>query len=218
VCEDGGRAAALERAGGSELPPAGQVCGRPGGFRVQEKVSVRFVEGFVERAGRLNVGNGLEPGVDMGPLAHDRRIKAMESLMEDSKRAGGTVRIGGSRSNRKGYFFEPTVLTDLSDDSKAMTEEPFGPVALMRPFKDYDEAVHVANRLPFGLAAYAFTRDSRRATRLGDDIESGMVGINTFRINVPESPFGGIKQSGHGSEEGIEGLDSCLITKFVSEA
>jgi len=218
VFDDADVEAALDQSVMSKFRNAGQVCVSPTRFFVQEKVYDKFVDGFVQRAGRLNVGNGLEDGVDMGPLAHDRRITAMEDLMADSKAAGAEVRIGGSRSNRKGYFFEPTVLENLPDDSKAMTEEPFGPVALMRPFSDYEEAVHHANRLPYGLAAYAFTRDHRTASRLGDDIESGMIGINTFRISVPESPFGGVKQSGHGSEEGIEGLESCLVTKFVSEA
>ncbi len=208
----------LDLAVATKYRNAGQVCVSPTRFLVQQKIYDRFVDGFVERAGRINVGDGLEPGVQMGPLAHERRIAAMENLMARSKAEGGNIRIGGSRSNRKGYFFEPTVITDLPDDSFGMTEEPFGPAALLRPFTEYEEAVTIANRLPYGLAAYAFTNQAQRATRLGDDIESGMVGINTFHINVPESPFGGVKQSGHGSEEGIEGLESCLVTKFVSEA
>lgn len=218
VFDDADVDAVLDQAVPAKFRNSGQVCVSPTRFFVQEKIYDRFVDGFTARAGRLNVGDGLDEKTDMGPLAHGRRIAAMESLMSDSRSAGATVRMGGSRSNRPGYFFEPTVLTDLPDDSKAMTEEPFGPVALMRPFREYEEAVYHANRLPYGLAAYAFTDNAKRATRLGDDIEAGMVGVNTFRISTHEAPFGGVKQSGHGSEEGPEGLDACLVTKFVSEA
>jgi succinate-semialdehyde dehydrogenase/glutarate-semialdehyde dehydrogenase len=210
--------AVLDQAVAAKFRNSGQVCVSPTRFFVQEKIYDRFVDGFVQRAGRLNVGDGLDEATDMGPLAHSRRIAAMESLMADSKASGATVRMGGARSNRSGFFFEPTVLTDLPDDARAMNEEPFGPVALMRPFGAYEEAIHQANRLEYGLAAYAWTNNAKRTTALGNDIEAGMVGINTFRISVHEAPFGGVKQSGHGSEEGPEGLDACLVTKFVAEA
>ena len=121
-------------------------------------------------------------------------------------------------SRARGYFWQPTVLSDVPNTARIMNEEPFGPVAILNPFSDFDTAIQQANRLPYGLAAYAFTRSSRNVNLLGEQIEAGMIGINSYAISVPESPFGGVKESGHGSEEGIEGLDACLVTKFVSEA
>ncbi len=202
----------------SKYRNAGQVCVSPTRFLVQDTVYEDFVKGFTKRAKALKVGDGLDESVQMGPLAHPRRIEAMETLLADAAEHQGKLETGGSRMPGKGYFWEPTVLSSVPTDARIMNEEPFGPVALINPLTDFESAVAEANRLPYGLAAFAFTRDARRVTRLGDEIEAGMVGVNTFRISVPESPFGGVKESGHGSEEGIEGLDACLVTKFVSEA
>jgi succinate-semialdehyde dehydrogenase/glutarate-semialdehyde dehydrogenase len=197
---------------------AGQVCVSPTRFYVHEKIYQRFVAGFAKRAGALRVGDGLEEGTQMGPLAHSRRVEAMESLLGDARERGARFHTGGSRIGTRGYFWQPTVLSDVGNEARIMNEEPFGPVALVNPFSDFDAVMQQANRLPYGLAAFAFTRSSRTVNLVGEQIEAGMVGINSYAISVPESPFGGVKESGHGSEEGIEGLDACLVTKFVSEA
>jgi succinate-semialdehyde dehydrogenase/glutarate-semialdehyde dehydrogenase len=197
---------------------AGQVCVSPTRFYVHEKIYERFVEGFAKRAAALRVGDGLEEDTQMGPLAHSRRIEAMETLLDDARRHGAKFHTGGSRLGARGYFWQPTVLSDIGNDARIMNEEPFGPVALINPFSDFEAVMQQANRLPYGLAAFAFTRSSRTVNLVGEQIEAGMVGINSYAISVPESPFGGVKESGHGSEEGIEGLEACLVTKFVSEA
>jgi succinate-semialdehyde dehydrogenase/glutarate-semialdehyde dehydrogenase len=142
----------------------------------------------------------------------------METLLGDARERGARFHAGGSRLGTRGYFWQPTVLAEVGNDTRIMNEEPFGPVALINPFSDFDAVMQQANRLPYGLAAFAFTRSSRTVNLVGEQIEAGMVGINSYAISVPESPFGGVKESGHGSEEGIEGLEACLVTKFVSEA
>jgi succinate-semialdehyde dehydrogenase / glutarate-semialdehyde dehydrogenase len=197
---------------------AGQVCVSPTRFYVHEKIYDRFVAGFAARARALRVGDGLSETTQMGPLAHARRVDVMESLLRDAREQGAQFHTGGSRLGSQGFFWQPTVLSDVTNDARIMNEEPFGPVAIINPFSDFDSVIQQANRLPYGLAAYAFTRSSRTVNLVGEQIEAGMVGINSFAISVPESPFGGVKESGHGSEEGIEGLDACLVTKFVSEA
>jgi succinate-semialdehyde dehydrogenase/glutarate-semialdehyde dehydrogenase len=202
----------------SKYRNAGQVCVSPTRFYVQEKIYDRFVEGFTSRARALKVGNGLADGTQMGPLAHPRRIESMERLLGDARKSGARFNTGGARISGSGYFWEPTVISAVSNDARIMNEEPFGPVAIINPFSDFDTAIREANRLPYGLAAFAFTRSSRNVNLLGEQIEAGMIGINSYAISVPESPFGGVKESGHGSEEGIEGLDACLVTKFVSES
>jgi succinate-semialdehyde dehydrogenase/glutarate-semialdehyde dehydrogenase len=197
---------------------AGQVCISPTRFYVQEQSYPKFLARFTEYAKGLKLGDGLERGIGMGPLANARRLDAMESFVNDAKERGGKIVAGGSRQGNQGYFFQPTVITDVPDDSKIMTEEPFGPVAPIVPFKSFDEVVERANSLQFGLAAYAFTASGATATAIGDAIQSGMVGVNSVAISTPETPFGGIKESGYGSEGGIEGLQAYLNTKFVSQA
>lgn len=218
VFDDVDVAQVLDQAVAAKFRNAGQVCVSPTRFLVHEKVFDAFVDGFAERARNLKVGNGLEPDTAMGPLIHARRVAAIDALVRDAEAHGGEVRAGGRRLNQPGYFYQPTVLANVNTTARIMNEEPFGPVAIINPFRDADAAIHEANRLPYGLAAFAFTRDISWAGRLGEVLEAGMVGVNTFRISVPDSPFGGIKESGHGSEEGIEGLEACLVTKFVSEA
>jgi len=196
---------------------AGQVCISPTRFYVQDDVYDRFLKRFTEYAQGIKLGDGLEKGTTMGPLANSRRLDAMESLVNDSKNRGGKIVTGGKRHGNQGYFFEPTVITDVPDDSKIMTEEPFGPVAPIVRFKTFDEVVARANSLPFGLASYAFTTSSTTATMIGDALQSGMVGVNSVAISTPETPFGGIKESGYGSEGGIEGLEAYTNRKFISQ-
>ena len=197
---------------------AGQVCIAPTRFLVQEGVYDSYLSKFVAKCEAIKLGNGLEAGTTMGPLANDRRVSAMEALVADAVGKGAKVRTGGKRAGNKGYFFEPTVLTDVPSDARVLHEEPFGPLAVFMPFKSYEEAVAEANRLEYGLASYAYTRDTNRVTALGADIESGMIGINHHGLALTETPFGGIKDSGYGSEGGAEGLEPYLITKFVSQA
>jgi succinate-semialdehyde dehydrogenase/glutarate-semialdehyde dehydrogenase len=208
----------LDLAVGSKYRNAGQVCVSPTRFYVHERIYGKFVEGFAARAKKLSVNDGLVQGAQMGPLAHSRRPPAIESLLADARASGAKFHTGGARMARKGYFFEPTVISDVPNTARVMNEEPFGPIAIVNPFTTYEAVIQQANRLPYGLAAYAFTRSAKTVNLLGEQIEAGMIGINSFQISVPESPFGGIKESGHGSEEGIEGLDACLVTKFVTES
>ena len=197
---------------------AGQVCISPTRFYVQEPVYGRFLARFTEYAKSLKLGDGLEKGVGMGPLANARRIDAMEAFVKDAKDRGGKVATGGQRRGNQGYFYEPTVLTDLPDDCKIMTQEPFGPLAPVVTFKTFDEVVERANSLPYGLAAYAFTGSAQTANLIGDALQSGMVGVNSINVSTPETPFGGVKELGYGSEGGLEGLQAYLNTKFISQA
>jgi succinate-semialdehyde dehydrogenase/glutarate-semialdehyde dehydrogenase len=197
---------------------SGQVCVSPTRFYVQEGIYDRFVEQFAARAAKLKVGDGLDAGSNMGPMANPRRPDAIEAFVEDAVKVGARIATGGTRgggTSDGGFFFRPTVLADVPLEARIMNEEPFGPVALMRSFKTFDEAIEQANRLPYGLAAYCFTENGRRALLLG---ESGMIGINTVGIGGADSPFGGVKDSGHGSEDGPEGLEACLVTKAIHQA
>ncbi len=207
---------------------AGQVCVSPTRFYVQEGIYERFVREFSARTEKVAVGDGLNPAVQMGPMANPRRPDAIESFVADAVGAGARLVTGGERglaatanasaSHRGGFFFKPTVLADVPLTARVMSEEPFGPLALMRPFSTLEEAVEQANRLPYGLAAYCFTENGRRALLLADAIESGMVGINTTMLAAADAPFGGVKDSGHGSEDGPEGLDACLVLKTVHQS
>jgi succinate-semialdehyde dehydrogenase / glutarate-semialdehyde dehydrogenase len=197
---------------------AGQVCISPTRFYVQENSYPKFLARFTEYAKGIKLGDGLEKGNTMGPLANPRRLDAMESFVNDAKEHGGKIATGGSRQGNQGFFFQPTVITEVPDNAKIMREEPFGPVAPVVPFKTFDEVVERANSLPFGLAAYAFTSSGATATAIGDALQSGMVGVNSVAISTPETPFGGVKESGYGSEGGIEGLQAYLNTKFISQA
>jgi succinate-semialdehyde dehydrogenase/glutarate-semialdehyde dehydrogenase len=208
--------AAVKILAANKFRNAGQVCVAPTRFLIQKPVYEDFVGKFVAGAKKLKVGDGLQEGVRMGPLAHARRLDAMEALVGDAFAHGATVETGGRRIGNKGYFYEPTVLTNVPREARIMNEEPFGPVAVMAPFEDFDEAVAEANRLPYGLAAYAYTRSQKTAAALGGAIESGMVSINHHGLALPEVPFGGIKDSGYGSEGGADAIDAYLVTKFVT--
>ena len=205
------------QAAASKFRNAGQICTAPTRFIVQKKVYAEFVEKFVSVTKQLRVGPGDTAETTMGPLANERRIRAQERLVIDAKTTGAKLLCGGHRIGEQGFFWAPTVLADLSPNALCMREEPFGPLAAIVPFDQESEAIALANSLPYGLASYAFTLDANRAIRLAEGIEAGMVGINTFAITLPETPFGGVKESGYGSEGGIEGLESYLTTKFVSQ-
>jgi succinate-semialdehyde dehydrogenase / glutarate-semialdehyde dehydrogenase len=196
---------------------AGQVCISPTRFFVHEKVYDKFVGTFTDAAKALKVGDGLDPASKMGPLANPRRINAMETIIRDAQEKGAKVATGGKRIGNQGNFFEPTVLTDVPESARIMTEEPFGPVAVMLRFKDTDDVLARANKLPFGLASYAFTKDAKTATKVADALDHGMVSINHHGLALPETPFGGVKDSGFGHEGGIEGLQVYMTAKFVSQ-
>jgi len=202
----------------SKFRNAGQVCVSPTRFLVQEGVFNEFVDQFVLHAEKLKVGNGMEAGITMGPLANPRRVTAMQNLVDDAQQQNAKLKTGGKRLGSSGNFWTPTVLTELSLSARAMSEEPFGPMALINPFNTFDDAVQEANRLPFGLAAYAWTRSARTAQQIAASVQTGMITINHLGLGMPETPFGGVKDSGYGSEGGTEALEAYLNPKFVSQA
>ena len=216
VCDDVDPVATAAASVVGKSRNAGQVCVSPTRFFVQENIYEQFAQSFAERASQLKVGNGLDPSTQLGPLANARRIDAMETLVADAQAKGARVLAGGQRIGNRGYFFPLTVIADLPDDARAMNEEPFGPLALVNPVKTLDEAIEKANALPFGLAAYAFTRSASNAERLAESVEVGNLSINHFVASVAETPFGGVKDSGYGREGGIEGLQCYTVVKNVS--
>jgi len=203
---------------GAKYRNAGQVCVSPTRVLVQERVYDQFVEGFVRHSKAVKVGDGLDSGTTMGPMANARRIAAMEMFIGDATQHGAKVRSGGHRIGNKGNFFEPTVITNAPKDARVMNEEPFGPLAVIAPFSSFDEVVTEANRLPYGLASYAYTRSAKTANAIAAAVESGMISINHHGLALPEVPFGGVKDSGYGSEGGLEAIENYLNTKFVTQA
>jgi len=199
---------------------AGQVCVTPDRFYVHESLHDEFVKGFAERARAIKLGDGLDPSVGMGPLINGSRLAEIEAIVADAVRAGAKVVIGGGRAAafNAGYFFEPTVLADVSDDMKVMTEENFGPIAAITRFGSDDEAIARANASDMGLSAYAFTRSPARARRTVAELKAGMVGINSFALAASEAPFGGTNFSGMGREGGSEGIRDYLDTKLAQIA
>ena len=218
VFNDADIALAAKTMAASKFRNAGQVCVSPTRFLVQEGAFNEFVDQFVMHAEKLKVGNGMEAGINMGPLANPRRMSAMQNLAADAAQKNGKLKTGGKALGTAGNFWAPTVLTELPLSARAMTEEPFGPMALINPFKTFDDAVQEANRLPFGLAAYAWTRSARTAQQIAASVETGMITINHLGLGMPETPFGGVKDSGYGSEGGTEALEAYLNPKFVSQA
>ncbi|MFW7268930.1 NAD-dependent succinate-semialdehyde dehydrogenase [Gluconacetobacter sp. Hr-1-5] len=216
ICADADIDQAAATLAAAKFRNAGQVCVSPTRFLVERPVFGRFVERFAAVAKEIRVGDGLLPDTKMGPLANVRRVEAMEALIGDATVKGAKIVTGGQRIGNAGYFFAPTVLTDLNTDMRIMNEEPFGPVALMNPFDTLDEALTEANRLPYGLAAYAFTGAAPTAARLRDEVRAGMLTVNHLGLALPEVPFGGIGDSGYGSEGGSEALDAYLDTRFVT--
>lgn len=216
VYDDADLDAAVTRMSAAKFRNAGQICVAPTRFLVQRKLYDGFVDKFTAAAKAVKVGNGQDASSEMGPLANARRIPALEGMIQDAVQRGAKLTTGGSRIGNRGYFFEPTVLADVPRDARAMNEEPFGPVALIAPFSEHEEAMAEANRLPYGLAAYVFTRSQARTQAAIAGIEAGMVSVNHYGLALPEVPFGGVKESGYGSEGGSEAIEPYLNTKFAS--
>lgn len=217
VCADADLASAAAILAAGKFRGTGQICLSPTRILVERPVYEKFLELFGQATGAMKVGNGLAPETRVGPVSNLRRIEAIEYLVGDARAKGARVVTGGERMASPGLFWQPTILADVPDDAKVMHEEPFGPLAVVAPFDTLDEAIEESNRLPYGLAAYAFTESARTAVRLGDALEAGMIGINHTQMIVCELPFGGIKDSGQGSEGGAEGIQSYLTTKFISQ-
>ncbi|MEP2029590.1 MAG: NAD-dependent succinate-semialdehyde dehydrogenase [Paracoccaceae bacterium] len=215
VCEDTDVQAAAISGAVRKMRNAGQVCTSPTRFFVHEEIFDTYAEAFVTRAAATIVGNGMEPQVEMGPLANDRRAPALIELVEDARAKGAIVATGGGKQNDQGYFFQPTVLLNVPDEARIMQEEPFGPVAVVNPVTSLDHAIEQANSVPYGLAGYAFTNRADYIDRLIDDVEVGNLSVNTLEASMPETPFGGVKSSGYGREGGAEGLDNYMIVKNV---
>ncbi len=215
VCEDTNVQKAAISGAVRKMRNAGQVCTSPTRFFVHESIFDEFAESFTERAAATVVGNGIEAGVEMGPLANDRRVPVLTGLVEDAVAQGAEVRTGGARLGNAGYFFQPTVLVDVPNSAKIMQEEPFGPVAVLNPVRDLDAAIAQANSVPYGLAGYGFTNRADYIDRMIDEVEVGNLSINTLEASLPETPFGGVKSSGYGREGGSEGLDNYLTVKNV---
>jgi succinate-semialdehyde dehydrogenase/glutarate-semialdehyde dehydrogenase len=216
VCDDVDPVAAATASALAKSRNAGQVCVAPTRFLVHETIYQRFAETFAEQAAQLKIGNGMDAATQMGPVTNSRRLDAMEAFTADAKAKGARVLAGGHRLGNRGYFFPLTVLADAPDDARAMQEEPFGPLALLNPVKNLDEAIEKANALPYGLAGYAFTKSASNAERLAADVEVGNLSINHFVASQAETPFGGVKDSGYGREGGTEGLACYTIAKNVS--
>lgn len=217
VFEDADLDLAVRLSAGGKYRNAGQICIAPTRFYVHDSVHDAFVERFAAQAASLRVGSGMDRATQMGPLANPRRVTAMGELIGDALSHGARVAAGGEGIEGPGNFWRPTVLSDVPNSARIMNEEPFGSVAVMQRFSTFDQVIAQANRLPYGLAAYAYTRSARAATDVGDALEAGMIGINFSILTGPETPFGGIKESGHGSEGGHEGLDAYLLTKYVAQ-
>lgn len=199
----------------TKIRNAGQVCISPTRFLVEKAVYADFVDGFSEAIAATRLGNGLEKGTEMGPLIAGRRVGFMHELIDDAVSKGAKLMTGGNAGDHS--FFEPTVLADATIDMRAMNEEPFGPVALVKPVEDLEAAVAEANRMPVGLAAFAFTRSQASSLYLQQELNAGMIGINQQAISMPETPFGGVDESGYGSEGGSEGIEPYLRTKLINE-
>ena len=216
VCEDADLERAVKAAGGAKFRNAGQVCISPTRFLVHHSIRDEFAKRLVRHAEGLKLGDGLAEGTTLGPLANPRRLTAMDKVMADARAKGAKVATGGERVGSSGNFFAPTVLTDVSLDAEVFNNEPFGPVAAIRGFDTLDEAIKESNRLPYGLAGYAYTRSIANAHRLAQQVEVGMLWINQPATPSPEMPFGGVKDSGYGSEGGPEAMEAYLVTKAVS--
>lgn len=218
VCEDTDVKAAAISGAVRKMRNAGQVCTSPTRFFVHESIFDAYTQAFVDRAANTVVGSGFDDGVEMGPLANERRIDALSRIVENAREQGAEIRTGGRAMPGKGYFFEPTVLTNVPASAHVMQEEPFGPLAIINPFSSLDEAISQANSVPYGLAAYGFTNRADYVDQMVEELEAGNVSINTLEASLPETPFGGIKSSGFGREGGTEGLHNYMIIKNVSHS
>lgn len=218
ICPDVDPASVAAASVAAKFRNAGQVCASPIRFLVHRSRFEAFRDAFVAGARALRIGSGLDPATQMGPLIHERRIAEMDAFVSDATRLGGRLLCGGARVDRPGSFYMPTVLEDVPVNARAQREEPFGPLALLDAYDTLQDAIERANALPYGLAAYAFTGDLRCAQKLQDELRAGMVGINHFGVSQPETPFGGIRDSGFGHESGLEGLLAYTDVKLVSVA
>jgi succinate-semialdehyde dehydrogenase/glutarate-semialdehyde dehydrogenase len=216
VAEDADIALAVEAAGGFKFRNAGQICIAPTRFLVHESIRHDFTAALTRHAQGLKVGDGLAEGTQMGPLANPRRLAAMAELTRDAVERGASLLVGGERMGEAGNFWRPTVLADVPLDAKVFNDEPFGPMAAIRGFDRLDDAIAEANRLPYGLAAYAFTRSLKNADLLSRRVEVGMLWINMRALPSAEMPFAGIKDSGHGSEGGPEALEAYLNVRSIA--
>ena len=217
ICDDVDVDKVLAKIAPWKFRNSGQVCISPSRFFVQDEIYKKFVDGFVNIARQIKLGNGLEDSTDMGPLIFEKQLRKMEILVEDAKSKGSSINLGGKKIGNKGYFYEPTVLTNLSSKSRVLNEEPFGPLVPILPFKNIEEATEKSNSLSVGLASYVFTENQKNAHFLGSNLNVGIVCVNHTIVSVPEAPFGGVDESGYGKENGIEGLESFLKTKYISE-
>lgn len=217
VCEDADVERAADLLAPFKFRNAGQVCVSPTRFFIHRSVYDRFVDRFIARTRDIRVGPGLDPDTAMGPLAHERRVAEMTAFIDDARSHSAEIAVGGARMGERGNFFAPTVVLDPPANSRLMTHEPFGPIAGMVRYDDLDEAIARANSLPYGLASYAFTTSSRHSHAIATGLEAGMVNINHFGMAPSEIPFGGVKDSGFGTEGGSETFDGYLVTKFVTQ-
>lgn len=216
VCSDTDPRAAARAGVRAKTANAGQVCTSPSRFYVHRDIYDAFVDEFVAAAEAVKVGAGHESGVQMGPLASQRRREGVDRLVSDAISKGANALTGGSVPDGSGFFYPLTVLTDVPDDADVLSEEPFGPIAPIIPFDDLDDVLARANALPYGLAAYGFTESSATAEKLVRTLEAGILSINHCGGSVPQAPSGGVKESGYGREGGPEGLSGYLVTKRVS--
>ncbi len=218
VFDDADLDAAVDGAVLAKMRNVGEACTAANRFHVQEGVAGEFAERLARRIGSMKVGRGTEPGVEVGPLIDDAQRSKVAELVEDATARGARTLVGGSRIDGRGYFFEPTVLVDVAQDSRLLREEIFGPVAPVVRFATEEEALAAANRTEYGLVAYLYTRDLARSLRMCEGIEAGMIGLNQGVVSNPAAPFGGVKQSGYGREGGFEGIGEYLETKYVAVA
>jgi succinate-semialdehyde dehydrogenase / glutarate-semialdehyde dehydrogenase len=216
VAEDADVKLAVKAAGTAKFRNAGQVCIAPTRFLVHNSIRADFERELVAHTQTQRVGNGMEQGTTLGPLANPRRLVAMQQFMDDAVKLGAKVLAGGERIGSAGNYFAPTVLSDVPLTAKVFNDEPFGPMAAVRGFDTLDEAIAESNRLPFGLAGYAYSTSVKTIHQLGQRMEVGMLWVNQPAVAVAEMPFGGVKDSGYGSEGGPEALDAYLVTKSVS--
>lgn len=216
VCEDADIALAVKASGAAKFRNAGQVCISPTRFLVHKSIAQDFAQALTDHAKGLKVGDGLAEGTQMGPLANPRRVEAMTAFTEDAVKKGAKLLAGGQRIGKAGNFWEPTILADVPKEAKVFNDEPFGPMAAIRPFESLEEAIAESNRLPYGLAGYAFTRSLKNSDLLARRLEVGMLWMNMPALPSAEMPFGGVKDSGYGSEGGPEALEAYLNSRAVA--
>ncbi|HEX3649126.1 MAG TPA: NAD-dependent succinate-semialdehyde dehydrogenase [Pseudonocardiaceae bacterium] len=217
VCEDVSPEQVAAGAAKAAYRNAGQVCTSPTRFFVARSRYAEFLDALTDRVRALKLGNGFDAGTDIGPVAGERRLTAVDRLVADAVRHGARVTTGGRRREGTGYFYEPTVLADVGDDCEVSRVEPFGPLATVAAYDDLDTAIRRANSVPFGLAGYVFGNDAATVRRLGAELDCGAIAVNHWQVSGPETPFGGHRDSGFGSEGGIEGISAFQQLKFLSE-